>query len=97
MPNASGSPTFIERFAAALGRGARRLVDSWRQLDTQQKLAAAAAASLILSLALPWFRLSGPDPLSVKKTSHTVTGFGCFTFVEGAIVLVCVAVLWMPV
>ena len=95
MPNANGSPTFTERFAASLGRGARRIVEAWRQLDTQQKVAAAAAIALILSLALPWFRLTGPDPISGAKTSSTVTGFGCFTFLEGSIVLVAIAVLWM--
>lgn len=86
MPNPDGSPTFIERFAAALGRGAARLAAAWRVLDIHQKLAAGAAIALLASLALPWFQVSA---------SSTVSGFGCFTFVEGAIVLVCFSVLWM--
>ena len=89
MPKPNGSPTAIERFAAALGRGGARLVESWRDLDGLQKLAAGATLGLVASLALPWFQLTG------RATSYSVTGFGSFTFVEGSILLVCGAVLWM--
>lgn len=95
MPNPDGSPTFIERTAAAVGRGAGRLIEAWRALDIHQKVAAGASLLLIISLAFPWFQLTGINTKTGKTTSYTVTGFGSFTFVEGSILLVCGAVLWM--
>jgi len=95
VPKPNGSPTSIERFAAALGRGAGRLVDAWRAIDSHQKVAAVAALGLIGSLALPWFQLTGLNPRTGNTSSYSLTGFGSFTFVEASILLVCGAVLWM--
>jgi hypothetical protein len=95
VPKPDGSPTSIERVAAALGRGAARLVQSWRALDAHQKIAAGAALALVGSLALPWFQLTGLNARTGTTGSYTVTGFGCFTFVEGSILLVCGGALWM--
>ena len=95
MPNPDGSPTFIERTAAAVGRGFARVVAAWRALDVQQRVAAGAAGLLVVSLALPWFQLTGINTKTGATTSYTLTGFGSFTFIEGAILLVGGAVLWM--
>ena len=71
----------------------RRLVaELWRELRGlrgHERLAVTGAAVIPLSFFLPWYGLPvAGDPLSV-------TGWGSFSFAEGALVLVCAAVVFL--
>src|SRR3954470_5557174 len=63
------------------------------RLPKELQLAAAAAAALALSLVLPWYQKS------VVQGKDLVTGnvraLGVFTFVEAAVLLVAIAVLFL--
>lgn len=69
--------------------GAARLVGAWRRLAPDQRLAAFASLALLVSMFLPWYQLTfGPQLRTVDKSA-----FGVFTFVEGAVLLVALAVV----
>ena len=77
------------------GIGAGRLGRAWRGLPAERRLAAAAALALFLTLFLPWYQetviASGKTVL--QSASATLTGWGAFSFVEAAVLLVAVGVL----
>ena len=62
-------------------------------LSKELQLAAAAALALALSLVLPWYQKSVPQPGRIVQSN--VSALGVFTFVEAAILLVAVAVLFL--
>lgn len=73
-----------------------RLIKAWRRLEGERRLAAVAALALFVTLFLPWYQQTGIEsdkagvlhPLSVG-----VSGFGAFSFVEAAVLLVALGVL----
>jgi hypothetical protein len=62
-------------------------------LPQEMRLAAAAAAALALSLILPWYQKSYFELGKVVQAN--VSALGVFTFVEAAVLLVAVAVLFL--
>jgi hypothetical protein len=62
-------------------------------LSKEMQLAALAAIALALSLALPWYQKSVPQANQIVQGN--VSALGVFTFVEAAILLVAVAVLFL--
>jgi hypothetical protein len=75
---------------------APRLADAWRKLPSERRLAAVAAILLLVSLFLPWYQETVIAPGAAAKlqsTSASLTGWGAFSFVEAAILLVAGAVL----
>ena len=62
----------------------------------ERRLAAAAALGLFLTLFLPWYQetviASGKTP-ALQSASASLTGWGAFSFVEAAVLLVAVGVL----
>jgi hypothetical protein len=62
-------------------------------LSKELQLAAAAALALAFSLVLPWYQKSVPQPGRIVQSN--VSALGVFTFVEAAILLVAVAVLFL--
>jgi hypothetical protein len=64
-----------------------RLVQAWRALAPEGRLAAIAAAALFVTMLLPWYQLQG------RAVDRSVTAFGAFSFVEAAVLLVAIAVL----
>ena len=77
-------------------RGAAgRLVDAWGEMHADQRLAAAAALGLFVTMLLPWYTKT--DDIVVKGVPHptqsTFSAFGAFSFVEAAVLLVSVFVL----
>lgn len=65
-----------------------RLAAAWRALAREQRLAAAAAAALFLTMFLPWYTVT-----PARAASFSLTPFRAWSFVEAAILLVAVGVL----
>lgn len=75
-----------------------RVLRAWRRLAAEQRLAAIAAVGLFVTMFLPWYSRSAVgvdargEPVSA---SQTLNAFQVFSFVEAAVLLVAVAVLWL--
>ncbi|HWK29842.1 MAG TPA: hypothetical protein VNS09_24960 [Solirubrobacter sp.] len=69
------------------------MTDRFASLSKELQLAALAAAALALSLVLPWYQKSVPQ--NGKIVQGNVSALGVFTFVEAAILLVSLAVLFL--
>lgn len=72
-----------------------RIARAWAALEPQQRLAAVAALSLWVTLLLPWYRenVTESNRGGLQAVGHNVTGFGAFSFVEAAVLLVSAGVL----
>jgi hypothetical protein len=69
---------------------------AWRGLPPERRLAAGAALLLFLTLFLPWYQetvIASGTPAKLQAASASLTGWGAFSFVEAAVLLVAVAVL----
>jgi hypothetical protein len=69
---------------------------AWRSLSAERRLAALAAALLVLTLFLPWYRDTVFVPakrVGVQAASVTLSGWSAFSFVEGLLLIVAVGVL----
>jgi hypothetical protein len=78
-------------------RGAplQRLVRAWRNLPEERRLAAFAALGLFVTLFLPWYQetVIASGGTALRSASASLTGWGAFSFVEAAILLVAGGVL----
>ncbi len=75
---------------------ANRLGRAWRGLAPERRLAAIAALGLFLTLFLPWYQetvIASGAATKLRSASASLTGWGAFSFVEAAVLLVAVAVL----
>ncbi len=77
------------------GSGAARLVRAWRALPHESRLAAFASLALFVTLFLPWYQVTliASAKTKLESASATITGWGAFSFVEAAVLLVAAAVL----
>jgi hypothetical protein len=79
------------RVGSALVRTGR----AFRQLTHERRMAAFAAIGLFVSLFLPWYQetfvLAGGQKL--QSATESLTGWGAFSFVEAAVLLVAAGVL----
>jgi hypothetical protein len=64
-----------------------------RDIPPELRLAAGAALGLVISMILPWYQKSVAN--GSKLVSGNLSAFGVFSFVEGAILLVAVGVLFL--
>ena len=75
----------------------QRLVELWRAMAPEQRMAGVAALGLFASMFLRWY--SKTDTLVVhgaaKATQTSLSAFQAFSFVEAAVLLVSAAVLAM--
>ncbi len=69
------------------------LSKDFRALAPEMRLAAGAAGALALSLILPWYQKSYFEGQKVVQAN--VSALGVFTFVEAAVLLVAIAVLFL--
>ena len=69
-----------------------KLVPAFRALPREMQQAAACAAALMLTLFLPWY---SAQLLSADGRSFNRTAWGEFSFVEAAVLLVAVGVLYL--
>jgi hypothetical protein len=82
--------------AQRAGVAAARVARAFRALPHERRLAAYAAVGLFVSLFLPWYQETVIAPIratSLQSASVTITGWGAFSFVEAAVLLVAVGVL----
>ena len=75
--------------------GAGRLARAYRALAPERRLASWAALGMFVSLFLPWYQetVIAPGKTTLQSASATITGWGAFSFVEAAVLLVSVSVL----
>ena len=66
----------------------------WRALSGEQRRAGIAAAALLATLFLPWYRTS-PLGGQAPFRHQNLTAFGVFSFVEAAVLVVSAAVLYL--
>jgi hypothetical protein len=82
--------------ARRAGSGPTRLVRAWRALPHESRLAAFASLALFLTLFLPWYQVTLIAPAktaTLQSVSATITGWGAFSFVEAAVLLVAAGVV----
>jgi len=82
--------------ASRFARWVRRAIHAMAQLSHERRLAAFAALGLFLTLFLPWYQETLFVSGSTTKLAHqsaTLTGWGAFSFVEAAVLLVAFGVL----
>jgi hypothetical protein len=82
--------------ARRVGSGTIRVTRAWRVLPHESRLAAMASAALFLALFLPWYQVTLIAPAktaTLQSASATITGWGAFSFVEAAVLLVAAAVI----
>src|ERR1700729_4128849 len=82
--------------AHRVGSGTARLVRAWKALPNESRLAAYASGALFFTLFLPWYQVTLIAPAKAQKlqsASASITGWGAFSFVEAAVLLVAAGVL----
>jgi hypothetical protein len=82
--------------ARRVGSGTVRVVRAWRALPHESRLAAFASLALFLTLFFPWYQVTLIAPAKtsqLQSASASITGWGAFSFVEAAVLLVAVGVL----
>jgi len=74
-----------------------RLTRAWRTLAPEGRLAAGAALLLFVTMFLPWYQLNAvvAERAGGKLVGRNLTAFGVFSFVEAAVLLVAIAVLFL--
>ncbi|MGO9247212.1 MAG: hypothetical protein ACLQQB_12670 [Solirubrobacteraceae bacterium] len=74
-----------------------RLTRDWRALDPEQRLAGAAAVALGVTMLLPWYQQNAVvnEPRTTPLQSRNLNAFQVFSFVEAAVLLVAVAVIYL--
>jgi hypothetical protein len=92
VPTPDGAPPVR---SATSARGPARLLRAVRSLEPEQRIAAAAALALWLSMFLPWYGKSVTETVrnSLRAAGYDLSAFGAFSFVEAAVLLVASAVL----
>lgn len=95
---ASDSPR-LEAIVDRVGAIAGRLTRVWRRLPSERRLAAFAAIGLFVTLFLPWYQetVIARGVTSLRSLSDSLTGWGAFSFVEAAVLLVAAGVLLLLV
>jgi hypothetical protein len=73
-----------------------RIRRAWGFLPPERRLAAVGALGLLLTLFLPWYQetvIARGRSANLNSLSASLTGWGAFSWVEAAVLLVAVAVL----
>jgi len=82
--------------AQRVGSGTNRLVRAWKALPSESRLAAYASVGLFVTLFLPWYQvtlIATAKTSKLQSASATITGWGAFSFVEAAVLIVAAGVL----
>jgi hypothetical protein len=82
--------------AQRVGSGTTRLARAWRALPHESRLAAFASGALFITLFLPWYQvtlIARARGSTLESVSVSITGWGGFSFVEAAILLVAAGVI----
>ena len=83
--------------AQRLGSASGRTASAWRGLPPERRLAAGAALALFVTLFLPWYQetVIASGLIKLQSSSASLTGWGAFSFVEAAVLLVAAGVLFL--
>jgi hypothetical protein len=65
-----------------------RLARAWGALEPEQRLAAAAALALLVTMFFPWYELQSLNRKTGAINSRSISAFGDVSFVEAAVFLV---------
>jgi hypothetical protein len=81
--------------AQRVGSGTTRLARAWKALPHESRLAAFASIGLFVTLFLPWYQVTliAPEKKGLQSASASITGWGAFSFVEAAVLIVAAGVL----
>jgi hypothetical protein len=95
LPRSSGESPRLEAMVDRVGAIFGRMTRIWRALPSERRLAAAAAIGLFATLFLPWYQetVIARGVTSLRSLSDSLTGWGAFSFVEAAVLLVAAGVL----
>ncbi len=97
MPNEARIRGGADPERRSAGFGPRPPAHAWGALDRDRRLAALAAVALFATMFLPWYQQNAV--VSAAKTaplvSRNLNAFAVFSFVEAAVLLVAVAVLYL--
>jgi hypothetical protein len=74
-----------------------RLAHAWRSMTPEQRLAALASLGLFVSMFLPWYQQNAVvnAPNAAPLQSRNLNAFQVFSFVEAAVMLVAVAIIYL--
>jgi hypothetical protein len=74
-----------------------RLTSAWRALTPDQRLAGGASAALFVTMFLPWYQQNAVvnAPRTAPLQSRNLNAFQVFSFIEAAVLLVALAVLYL--
>ncbi len=74
-----------------------RLMRDWRALEPEQRLASGAAVALFVTMLLPWYQQNAVvnAPRTTPLQSRNLNAFQVFSFLEAAVLLVAVAVIYL--
>lgn len=84
------------RLASGRGNPPERARAAWRALPSERRLAAFAALGLLIALFLPWYQktvIARGASGNLISLSASLTGWGAFSFVEAAVLLIAGGVL----
>jgi hypothetical protein len=70
-----------------------RIARAWGALAPEQRIAAAAAVALLVTMFFPWYDLQSLNRRSGAIESHSISAFGDVSFVEAAVFLVAAGVI----
>ncbi len=80
---------------SAVTRWLGRVVGDWRAMSGEQRLAVVAALALLITMFLPWYSLQNVNRKTGAIISQTINAFGDVSFVEAAVFLVALGVIFM--
>lgn len=74
-----------------------RLRRNWQALAPEQRLASGAAVALFVTMLLPWYQQNAVvnAPRTAPLQSRNLNAFQVFSFIEAAVLLVAVAVIYL--
>jgi len=74
-----------------------RLARAWQAMEPERRFAALASVGLFISMFLPWYQQNAvvSAPKTVPLQSQNLDAFQVFSFVEAAVLLVAVALIYM--
>ena len=97
MPSEARIRGGVDPEGRSSGLGARPPAHVWGALDRDRRLAAIAAVALFVTMFLPWYQQNAVISAAKNQplVSRNLNAFGVFSFVEAAVLLVAVAVLFL--
>jgi hypothetical protein len=76
-----------------IGQFVGRIIDGWRAMTGEQRLAAVAAIALLVTMFLPWYSLQSVNRRTGAIDTRSISAFGDVSFIEAAVFLVAAGVL----